>query len=34
MAITLISGRELEEKRVEMKDTKEEKYRKIGEEFK
>ena len=34
MAITLRSGRELEEKRVEKKDTKEEKYGNIGEEFK
>ena len=34
MAVTLRSGRELEEKRVEKKDTKEEKYAEIGEEFK
>ena len=34
MEITLRSGRELEEKRVEKKDTKEEKYVEIGEEFK
>ena len=34
MAVTLRSGRELEEKRVEKKDTEEEKYAEIGEEFK
>ena len=34
MAVTLRSGRELEEKRVEKNDTEEEKYAKIEEEFK
>ena len=34
MAVTLRSGRELEERRVEKKDTEEEKYEEIGEEFK
>ena len=34
MAITLRSGRELEERRVENKDTKEKKHAEIGEEFK
>ena len=34
MAITLRSGRELEEMRVEKKDTEEEKYAEIEEEFK
>ena len=34
MAVTLRSGREMEEKRVEKKDTDEENYAKIGEEFK
>ena len=34
MAVTLRSGRELEEKRVEKNDTKKEKYVEIGEEFK
>ena len=34
MTVTLRSGRELEEKRVEKKDTDEEKYAETGEEFK
>ena len=34
MAVTLRSGRELKERRVEMKDTEEENYAEIGEEFK
>ena len=34
MVVTLRSGRELEERRVEKKDTYEENYTKIGEEFK
>ena len=34
MAVTLRSGRELEERRVERKDTEEENYVEIGEEFK
>ena len=34
MAVTLRSGRELEERRVEKKDTEEENYAEIGEEFK
>ena len=34
MAITLRSGRELEEKRVEKKDIEEKKHAEIGEEFK
>ena len=34
MAVTLRSGREREETRVENKDTEEEKYIEIGEEFK
>ena len=34
MAITLRSGRELEERRVEKKDTEEKKHAKIEEEFK
>ena len=34
MEVTLRSDRELEEKRVEKKDTKEEKYEEIREEFK
>ena len=33
MVVTLRSGSELEEKRVENKDTKEEKYADFGEEF-
>ena len=34
MAVTLRSGRELEEKRVEKKDIEEEKYAEFGGEFK
>ena len=34
LAVTLRSGRELEERRVEKKDTNEENYVEIGEEFK
>ena len=34
MAITLRSGRELEERRVEKKDTEKKKHAEIGEEFK
>ena len=34
MTVTLRSGRELEEGRVEKKDTEEENYAEIGEEFK
>ena len=34
MVVTLRNGKELEEKRVEKKDTEEEKYAEIGEEFK
>ena len=34
MAVTLRSGSELEERRVEMKDTEEENYAENGEEFK
>ena len=34
MAVTLRSGRELEERRVEKKDTEEKKHAEIGEEFK
>ena len=34
MAVTLRSGRELEERRVEKKDVDEENYAEIGEEFK
>ena len=34
MAVTLRSGRELEERRVEKKDTEEKKHTEIGEEFK
>ena len=34
MAVTLRSGRELEERRVEKKDTEEENYAEIGEQFK
>ena len=34
MTVTLRSGRELEERRVEKKDTEEENYEEIGEEFK
>ena len=34
MAVTLRSGKELEERRIEKKDTDEENCAKIGEEFK
>ena len=34
MAVTLRSGRELEERQVENKDIEEENYTEIGEEFK
>ena len=34
MTVTLRSGRELEERRVKKKDTEEENYEEIGEEFK